>query len=56
MLGHSWLGSKFGEALDGYTINWGRTFKSRNGGTPSGAAANKRAATKRRNMRARSRK
>lgn len=42
--------SDFAGALPDYK----RTVPSRNGGTPSGAAASKRAAAKRRNMRARS--
>lgn len=47
-----YLGSKFGEALS--MPDYNRTVPSRNGGTPSGAAASKRAAAKRRNVRARS--
>lgn len=54
MLGLSWLGSSFGEALA--MPDYKRTVPSRNGGTPSGAAASKRAAAKRRNVRARARK
>lgn len=52
MLGLSWLGSSFGEALA--MPRYGHTVPSRNGGTPSGAAASKRAAAKRRNVRVRS--
>lgn len=50
--------SGFGEALDlmGGAPRYGHTTPTRNGGTPSGAAASKRAAAKRRNVRARGRK
>lgn len=47
--------SQIGKASD-VIEHYGHTTPSRNGDTPSGAAASKRAAAKRRNIRARGRK
>ena len=45
----------FGDSFDsGEPLRYGHTVPARNGGTLSGAAASKRAAAKRRNVRARS--